>query len=127
MRKRAAQDGSAMKNARERSQQERLQTVAGIVKADLDERFAGKIPFDPIVVAPANSVYGDGYFRIFVVVPDGSVLDPGMLNSASVSILDKLWDMDMPEYPNLRYVDKSDWFDPEGYDSGRRGVYLGAC
>ena len=114
-----------MKNTRERLQQERLQTVAGIVKADLDERFAGKIPFDPIVVAPATSVYGDDYFRIFVVVPDGSVLDPGKLNRASVSILDKLWELDMPEYPNMRYIDKSDRLDPERYDSGRRGVYLG--
>ena len=125
MQKRAAQDGSAMKNTRERLQQERLRTVAGIVKADLDERFAGKIPFDPIVVAPATSVYGDDYFRIFVVVPDGSVLDPGKLNHASVSIQDKLWELDMPEFPNLRYIDESDWLDPEGYDRGRRGVYLG--
>ena len=56
--------------------EERLRLVADVVKADLEERFAGKVAFDPIVVAPARSVYGDDYFRVIVVVPDGTALEP---------------------------------------------------
>ena len=104
--------------------EERLRLVADVVKADLEERFAGKVAFDPIVVAPARSVYGDDYFRVIAVVPDGAVLDPNKLNRAHVSIWGTLCGMDIPGHPSIRYVDQSDWLDPEVYNGGKRGVYI---
>ncbi len=104
--------------------QERLQLVADVVAADLNERFANETFFDPIAVAPATSVYGDDYFRIIVVVRDGAVLDPYQLGRAGVNIRAELYAMDIPEFPTLTFVDKSDWLDPEGYDGGKRGVYI---
>ncbi len=98
--------------------------VADIVETDLTERFADEVVFGPIVVAPATNGYGDDYLRIIVVVRDGEILDPNQLNLAGVSIRNKLCAMDVLEFPNLRFVDKSDWLDPELYDGGKRGVYL---
>ena len=104
--------------------EERLRLVADVVKADLEERFAGKVAFDPIVVAPARSVYGDDYFRVIVVVPDGAVLEPRQLNKSNSRVWDTLYEMGMTEYPNISFVAHSDWLDPDRYNGGKRGVYL---
>lgn len=104
--------------------QDKLQVVADVVAADLNARFAGATFFDPIVVAPATSVYGDAYLSIIVVIRDGTVLDGHQMNRAGVSIGDILYAMGITEFPSLTFVDQSDWLDPEGYDGGKRGVYI---
>ena len=105
---------------------DRCEQVANIVGDTLAERYTGKFVFEPIVVVPATSVYGDDYLRIFIVFDGDMAQFDTSWDVEMIGLLrTKLEAIDIGEFPSPRYIEKSEWLDPELYDGGKRGVYLG--
>ena len=105
-------------------QQEQMEQVAKIVKADLDRRFAGEFEFKMIVREPVTGVYGDDYLPIIALVVNGNgeILDPAWLNGVVRRIRPKLDELGISAFPNISYVDESEWFDPDYYADSESGV-----
>ena len=83
--------------------------VAAIVRRHLEERFGDRFVFDPIVVVPRISYYGDDYLQTYVVYEgDGDQLDPGFLNSLYRRMRPELLELGITNIPTESYVDKSE-------------------
>ena len=101
-------------------EQYQIDGIAEIVKADLDQRFAGEYEFDFIVRDPVESVYGDEYIPVIVLVVNGNgeILDPDWLKGVIRRIRPKLVQIGVSAFPSLRYVDESEWYDTDYYADG---------
>lgn len=104
--------------------QEQRERVAEIVKADLDQRFAGEFEFKYIVQDPVTSVYGDDYLPIIVLVVNGNgeSLDPSWRMGTIRRVRPKLHELGITAFPNIRYVDESEWLDEDYYADSDTGV-----
>lgn len=101
-------------------EQYQINGISEIVKADLDQRFAGEFEFKFIVSDPVPSVYGDEYIPIIVLVVNGNgeILDPKWLNGVGRRVRPKLHKLGVSASPSFRYVDESEWLDPDYFGNG---------
>ena len=101
-------------------EQYQIDGITEIVKADLDQRFAGEYEFNFIVRDPVESVYGGEYIPVIVLVVNGNgeILDPRWLNGVVRRIRPKLAQIGVSARPSLRYVDESEWYDTDYYAAG---------
>ena len=100
--------------------QEQIDGVAALVKADLDLRFAGEFEFKTIVEEPVTSVYGDDYLPIVVLVVNGNgeILDPSWLNGVVRRLRPSLRELGVTIFPSISYVDEAEWLDPDYFGYG---------
>ncbi len=98
-------------------EQKQIDGIAEIVKADLDERFAGEFEFKFIVRDPVTGYYGDDYIPIIVLVVNGNgeILDPKWLVGVSRRIRPKLHELGVDDPPLFTYVDEDEWNDENYY------------
>lgn len=88
--------------------------VAGIVRRLLEERFNGKMVFDPILVQPEIDHDDEEYLHIYVV-HDGKWEDQEDADRAwKVGLLHLvLQEMpidEMPAIPNVSFCEKTEWY-----------------
>ena len=97
--------------------QERDEIVKNIVRATIEERFAGEFVFDPIRVIPMVDEWGpdatgETYLSIIIVFDgDQKNLDPGWTSTLIRRIEPKLIEAGIEEFPSPTWVEKSEWED----------------
>ena len=90
--------------------QEDLDKVKDIFAETLNERFAGELVFDPIVVKPEVSHYDDDYLRIFIVFDgDQKKLDPSWTVGLIRRVRTRMEAEGIVDFPSPSFVKKSDW------------------
>ena len=93
---------------------EKLDEVASITAAILEERFGDDFAFGPIVVIPkVDDHYPDDvfpYVHIYVVFDgDQAKLDPSRTRKISRQLTPLLEEIGVYDWPITSYVSKSDW------------------
>ena len=89
---------------------EAMEKVREIFAETLDERYAGQLVFDPIIVKPDVGFYGDDYVRVLLVVngdPDllDAEWDVGLITRAR----DKLLKLGIHEFPSPYLIDSKEF------------------
>jgi hypothetical protein len=84
--------------------------VADAIGKALRERFKDKFVFDPIIVEPAISHYGDEYLDVFIIFDgDQKKLDAHWTAGLTVLLGPKLDELGVDSVPVVSYVEKSEW------------------
>ena len=92
------------------TEDEMLETLAGLVKERLTDLYGGRITFDPVIVENKTDFYGEDYLHIYVVF-DG---DEKLLRSKKPPVVAWLIDPELDEYgvkktPSHSFSKKSEW------------------
>ena len=91
--------------------------IENIVLEDLNERFAGKFVFSPILVEPYITDDGFKYLDISIVFDgDQKLLDPGWYANFIPRIWLKLEEAGIEGFPSTSLIEKSEW---KSYNRGR--------
>ena len=89
---------------------EAMNQVRQIFAETLDERYAGELKFDPIIVKPDVDYYGDDYVRVLLVVNgDTGLLDAGWDVGLITRVRDKLFKLDIHEFPSPYFIDSKEF------------------
>ena len=92
---------------------EKLDKVASIVAAIVEERFGDEFLFGPIVVIPKVDDYGEdifSYIHIYIVFDGAQAkLDPRWTGGMAGRLIPRLTEIDVDEFPVTSFVSKSDW------------------
>ena len=78
--------------------------------ATLDERYAGELVFDPIIVTPDVGYYGDDYVRVLLVVNGNTDLLDAEWNGTLIRLVqDKLAPAGIEEFPSPSFISESEY------------------
>ena len=93
---------------------EKLDKVASIVAAILEERFGDEFVFDPIVVIPkVDDYYIDDvfpYIHTYIVFDgDQAKLDPHWTAGMARRLIPRLTEIGVDDFPVTSFVSKSGW------------------
>ena len=89
---------------------EAMEKVRDIFAETLDERYAGELRFDPIIVKPDVDYYGDDYVRVLLVVNgDADLLDPEWNGTLIRRVREKMFDSGMTEFPSPSFISDSEY------------------
>ena len=89
---------------------EAMEKVKDIFAETLNERYAGELVFDPIIVKPDVGYYGDDYVRVLLVVNGDTNLfdtkwDVGLINR----VIPKLEAEGIMEFPSPYFIANSEY------------------
>ncbi len=89
---------------------EAMDQVKQIFAETLDERYAGQLEFDPIIVKPDVDYYGDDYVRVLLVVNGNTDLLDASWNVGLITrIRDKLDKIGIYEFPSPYFIDSKEF------------------
>ena len=89
---------------------EAMEKVRDIFAETLDERYAGELKFDPIIVKPDVGYYGDDYVRVLLVVNgDTGLLDAEWDVGLITRVRDKLGKVGIDEFPSPYFIDQREY------------------
>ena len=89
---------------------EAMEKVREIFAETLDERYAGELEFNPIIVKPDVDYYGDDYVRVLLVVNgDMNLLDAKWDVGLITRVRDKLEKEGICEFPSPYFIDRSEF------------------
>ena len=81
--------------------------VAAIVRRHLEDKFAGKLVFDPIRIVPRIDQFGDEYLHIYVIYEgDGNLLEPRWLNGLYIRMRPEFVKLGVMSIPSMSYRDR---------------------
>ena len=89
---------------------EAMEKVRDIFAETLDERYAGELQFDPIIVKPDVDYYGDDYVRVLLVVNgDADLLDAKWDVGLITRVREKLDKLGIHEFPSPYFIDSQEY------------------
>ena len=89
---------------------EAMEKVRDIFAETLDERYAGELKFDPIIVKPDVGYYGDDYVRVLLVVNgDTGLLDAEWDGTLIRRVQQKMIPAGIEEFPSPSFISKSEY------------------
>ena len=84
---------------------EAMDKVRDIFAETLNERYAGELVFDPIIVKPDVDYYGDDYVRVLLVVNgDADLLDAEWDGTLIRRVRDKMIPAGIEEFPSPYFI-----------------------
>ena len=89
---------------------EDMEKVRQIFADTLEERYAGELVFDPIIVTPDVDYYGDDYFKVWLVVNgDTKLLDHEWGAGLITQVRDRLAVDGITEFPSPYFVAEEEY------------------
>jgi hypothetical protein len=89
---------------------EAMEKVKDIFAETLNERYAGELVFDPIIVKPDVDYYGDDYIQVWLIVNgDTNLLDPKWGAGLITQVRGKLEDEGITEFPSPYYIAEDEY------------------
>ena len=89
---------------------EAMEKVRQIFADTLEERYAGELVFDPIIVKPDVGYYGDDYVRVLVVVNgDTDLLDAEWDGTLIRRVQQKMIPAGIEEFPSPSFISDSEY------------------
>ena len=89
---------------------ESMEKVKLIFAETLDERYAGQLEFDPIIVKPDVDFYGDDYVRVLLVVNGNTdLLDAEWDGTLIRRVRNRLDGLGIYEFPSPYFISKSEY------------------
>jgi hypothetical protein len=89
---------------------EAMDKVRQIFAETLDERYAGQLEFDPIIVKPDVGYYGDDYVRVLLVVNGNTdLLDAEWDVGLITRVRDKLNQLGIYEFPSPYFIESKEF------------------
>jgi len=89
---------------------EAMDKVRQIFAETLEERYAGQLEFDPIIVKPDVGFYGDDYVRVLLVVNgDTDLLDAEWDGTLIRRVQEKMLPAGIEEFPSPSFISKSEY------------------
>lgn len=89
---------------------EAMDKVRDIFAETLNERYAGELVFDPIIVKPDVGYYGDDYVRVLLVVNGNfKQLDPGWDTGLITRVRDKMAAVGVHEFPSPSFIGRKEY------------------
>ena len=89
---------------------EAIEKVREIFEETLNERYAGELVFDPIIVKPDVDCYGDDYVRVLLVVNgDTNLLDAEWNGTLIRRVGDKMAPAGIEEFPSPSFISKGEY------------------
>ena len=89
---------------------ESMEKVKRIFAETLEERYAGELVFDPIIVTPDVGYYGDDYVRVLLVVNgDTDLLDAEWDGTLIRRVEEKMIPAGIEEFPSPSFISSSEY------------------
>ena len=89
---------------------EAMERVKDIFAETLNERYAGELVFDPIIVKPDVDYYGDDYVQVWLIVNgDTKLLDPKWSASLIGNVITRMEAAGITEFPSPYFIGNEEY------------------